>query len=138
MPPPSQRSSCAAVMPAAIGYDQRTRAPAPAGASASQTARITCGFTASTQVARVGGRGGVVGDDVHAEIARKRIAQLRRPVRPRGSQRRRAARDQAADQAAGHVAAADEGDGTGSGCGIGTGADRALMVVTGSGSERAE
>ena len=36
----------------------------------------------------VGGRGGVVGEHAHAEVARQRLAQRRRPVRRRGSRRR--------------------------------------------------
>ena len=48
--PSSQRASCVIVMPAAIEITSGRRADAW-DANASQTARITCGFAASSQIA---------------------------------------------------------------------------------------
>ena len=48
-PPPSQRCICATVMPAAMDTTSG-RCACAIGASDSHTVRMTCGFTANSQV----------------------------------------------------------------------------------------
>ena len=110
MSPPSQRCSCAAVMPAAIDTTSgrcRLRLRRERFADA----RITCGLTASSPGAGIGD--GVRRRCRHTITPKSRASASRSASHRFGNVdivRGGAARDQAADQAARHVAAADEGD----------------------------
>ena len=69
---------------------------------------ISCGFTASTTTSAPGDGFAIVGGDVHAELVRERDAPLLVRFADADVLRGQAARDEAADERAAHVAAADE------------------------------
>ena len=71
-------------------------------------AAISCGFTASTTTSAPGHGFAVVGGDVHTEFIGQRDATRLMRFADTDVLRRQAAGDEAANQGAAHVSAADE------------------------------